>query len=157
MPTLRLETYIEAAAERCYDLSLSVDLHRHSMARSRERPVAGVMTGVMKLGDTVTWEAIHFGVKQRLTSKITAEDRPRRFVDEMVRGAFQEIVHVHEFIPQGHGTLMEDTFTFRAPFGVLGRLAEALVLTWYMKRLLLARNRYLKQVAETHTDYLAQL
>jgi ligand-binding SRPBCC domain-containing protein len=154
MPTIRLETSIEATAERCFDLSLNVDLHRLSTAQTHERPIAGVMTGVMKLGDTVTWEAVHFGLKQHLTSKITAYERPRRFVDEMVQGAFQEIQHIHEFVPQPPGTLMVDIFTFRAPLGLLGRLAETLVLTRYMKGLLLTRNKYLKQVAEAHTDSL---
>jgi hypothetical protein len=47
---------------------------------------------------------------------------------------------------------MIDVFMFRAPLGILGRVAEALVLTRYMKNLLLARNRYLKQVAEAEID-----
>jgi hypothetical protein len=47
---------------------------------------------------------------------------------------------------------MIDLFTFSAPFGILGRLAETLILTRYMKGLLLARNRYLKQIAEAGTD-----
>jgi ligand-binding SRPBCC domain-containing protein len=152
MPTIRLETYIEATAERCFDLSLSIDLHRHSVAHTHERPIAGVTTGIMKLGDTVTWEAVHFGIKQHLTTKITAYERPRYFIDEMVRGVFQEIKHVHEFIPQPPGTLMIDVFTFRAPLGILGTLVETLVLTGYMKDLLLTRNRYLKSVAEADTD-----
>jgi ligand-binding SRPBCC domain-containing protein len=154
MPTIRLETSIEAPAERCFDLSLSVDLHRLSTAETHERPIAGVMTGEMKLGDTVTWEAVHFGVKQHLTSKITAYERPRRFVDEMVQGAFQEMKHIHEFVPQPSGTLMVDIFTFRAPLGFLGRVAETLVLNRYMRGLLLTRNRYLKQVAEADTTSL---
>jgi ligand-binding SRPBCC domain-containing protein len=107
---------------------------------------------MMKSGDTVTWEAVHFGIRQHLTSKITAYERPYRFTDEMVRGVFQEITHIHEFVPQLPGTLMVDLFTFRAPFGILGWLAEKLVLTRYMKGLLLTRNRYLKQVAEAGTD-----
>jgi ligand-binding SRPBCC domain-containing protein len=152
MPTIRLETYIDAPVERCFDLSLSVDLHRHSVAHTHERPVAGVTSGVMKLGDTVTWEAVHFGIKQHLTSKITAYERPYRFTDEMIRGAFQEMIHLHEFVPQLPGTLMIDLFTFRAPLNFLGRLAEAVILTRYMKGLLLSRNRYLKQVAEAGTD-----
>ena len=151
MPTIHLETYIEAPPERCFDLSLSVDLHAQSQAHARERPVAGVMTGQMQLGDTVTWEAVHFGVKQHLTSRITAYERPSRFTDEMVAGIFQELHHEHEFRAQPPGTLMIDVFTFRAPLGILGRLAEALFLTRYMRDLLLARNRYLKQVAEAHT------
>jgi ligand-binding SRPBCC domain-containing protein len=152
MPTIRLETSIEASVERCFDLSLSVDLHRHSVAHTHERPIAGVTSGVMKLGDTVTWEAVHFGVKQHLTSKITAYERPHRFTDRMIQGAFQEMTHVHEFIPQSSGTLMIDLFTFSAPLGILGRLVETLFLSRYMKGLLLTRNRYLKQVAESGRD-----
>jgi len=152
MPTIRLETAIDASLERCFDLSLSVDLHRHSVAHTHERPIAGVTSGMMKLGDIVTWEAVHFGIKQHLTTKITAYERPYRFTDEMLRGAFQEITHLHEFVPQPPGTLMIDVFTFRAPMGILGRLAEMLILTRYMKGLLLMRNRYLKQVAEAGSD-----
>ncbi|MBA3825895.1 MAG: SRPBCC family protein, partial [Ktedonobacterales bacterium] len=111
MPTIRLETLINATPERCFDLSLSVDLHQHSVAHTHERPIAGVTSGVMKLGDTVTWEAVHFGIKQHLTTKITAYERPYRFTDEMLRGAFEEITHIHEFIPQPSGILMIDRFT----------------------------------------------
>ena len=128
--------------------SLNVDQHSNSVSNTHERPVAGVMTGEMKLGDTVTWEAIHFGVKQHFTSKITAYERPYKFTDEMVRGVFKEIKHIHEFIPQSSGTLMVDYFMFRAPLGFLGRIAEVLFLTQYMKKTLLARNEYLKRVAE---------
>jgi ligand-binding SRPBCC domain-containing protein len=152
MPTIRLETYIEAPMERCFDLSLSVDLHRGSMAQTHERPIAGVTTGVMKLNDTVTWEAVHFGIKQHLTSNITAYERPHYFIDEMVQGIFQEMKHIHEFVPQPPGTLMIDQFTFRAPLGLLGRLAETLVLTHYMTGILLTRNSYLKQVVEAKKE-----
>jgi ligand-binding SRPBCC domain-containing protein len=110
------------------------------------------MAGGLHLGDTVTWEAVHFGIRQRLTSQITSYERPMRFTDEMVAGIFQELHHTHVFVPQAHGTRMLDTFYFRAPWGVLGRLAEAVFLTRYMKGLLLSRNRYLKRVAESGPD-----
>jgi ligand-binding SRPBCC domain-containing protein len=151
MPTIRLETVIAASPDRCFDLSLSVDLHRHSVAHTRERPIAGVTSGVMRLGNTVTWEAVHFGIKQRLTTKITMYERPHYFIDEMIRGIFQELKHRHAFVPHPSGTLMIDTFTFRAPLGILGRVVEALILTRYMRGLLLTRNRYLKHVAEADT------
>jgi hypothetical protein len=48
---------------------------------------------------------------------------------------------------------MIDEFTFQAPLGVLGRLAETLFLTRYMKSLLLVRNRYLKQAAESEPGF----
>ncbi|HEX8731237.1 MAG TPA: SRPBCC family protein [Ktedonobacterales bacterium] len=152
MPTIHLETQIHAPPERCFDLSLSVDAHAQSQAHARERPIAGVLTGEMRLGDTVTWEAVHFGVKQHLTSRITEYERPERFTDELVAGIFQQLHHTHVFVPQPYGTLMIDDFTFRAPLGVLGRLAETLFLTRYMTGLLLARNRYLKQAAESGAE-----
>ncbi|HEX9038719.1 MAG TPA: SRPBCC family protein [Ktedonobacterales bacterium] len=155
MPIIHLETLIAASPERCFDLSLSVDLHRQSVAHTSERPIAGVTSGAMRLGDTVTWEAVHFGVKQHLTTKITAYERPRYFVDEMIRGIFKELKHHHAFIPQLSGTLMIDMFAFRAPLGILGRMAEALLLTRYMRGLLLSRNQYLKQVAEADTAQTA--
>lgn len=149
MPTIALKTLIHAHPERCFDLSLSVDLHQNSMVKTRERAVAGVTSGLMGLGDTVTWEAVHFGVRQHLTSKITELERPARFVDEQIQGIFQELRHVHEFVPQVDGsTLMCDTFFFRAPLGPLGRLAEVMFLTGYMRRLLQHRNSFLKQIAE---------
>jgi hypothetical protein len=43
---------------------------------------------------------------------------------------------------------MTDEFDFTAPLGPLGRLANPLFLTRYMRRLLLERNAYLKRVAE---------
>src|SRR5260370_1651033 len=144
MPTIRLETSIAGSPERCFDLSLSVDVHRHSVAHSHERPIAGVTSGVMKRGDTVTWEAVHFGMKQHLTSKITAYERPHRFTDEMIQGAFQAMTHIHEFVPQSPGTLMIDLLTFCAPFGILGRAAEVLILPRHMQALYLPQNRYLK-------------
>ena len=117
-----------------------------------ERAVAGVTSGRLGPGDQVTWEAVHFGVRQRLTSRITEFEPPHRFVDEMVRGAFRRIRHEHQFVPTTDGTLMIDVFDYTAPLGLLGRLADALFLRRYMTRLLISRNAYLKQVAERRTD-----
>ena len=152
MPTIHLETHIAAPIERCFDLSLSLDLHQASVSGTHERAVAGVMSGVMGPGDTVTWEAVHFGVKQHLTTRITAYERPYSFTDEMVRGAFHSMTHRHEFTREGAGTLMRDRFTFEAPLGLLGRVAERLVLTRYMRKLLVNRNTFLKRTAEAGTD-----
>ena len=57
--------------------------------------------------------------------------------------------HRHEFIADGDGTLMRDSFEFTAPLGPLGWLAEKLFLTDYMKKFLLQRNGALKNMAES--------
>lgn len=152
MPTISLETTIQARQSQCFELALNVDLHQHSMAQTRERAIAGVTSGLMTLGDTVTWEAVHFEIRQHLTSKITELEYPSRFVDEQIQGVFHSMRHVHEFFSLADdSTLIRDIFVFRAPLGLLGRLAEALFLTSYMRRLLLRRNVYLKQMAESVT------
>jgi ligand-binding SRPBCC domain-containing protein len=104
----------------------------------------------------VTWEAIHFGVKQHLTVRMTEVEKPLRFTDEMIKGAFHEMKHIHEFLPHPEGTLMIDSFWFRSPFGPFGWLADTLVLTQYMKHFLQTRNRYLKHLAEARPDPLVR-
>lgn len=74
---IELETLIAAPAKRCFDRSLSVELHLHSTASTGERVVAGVSSGVLRLGDQITWEARHLGLKHRLSMTISLEDRPR--------------------------------------------------------------------------------
>jgi ligand-binding SRPBCC domain-containing protein len=102
----------------------------------------------MNAGDEVTWEAVHFGVRQRFTSAITEFERPRRFVDEMTRGAFKRFRHVHEFETVDHGTMMVDLVDFASPLSVLGRLADFLFVKSYVTRLLTERNAHIKAAAE---------
>jgi ligand-binding SRPBCC domain-containing protein len=149
MPVIQLETKIDAPVERVFDLARSIDAHMSTTAGTGERAVEGRTTGLIEAGETVTWEARHLGVRQRLTSKITAMERPHFFVDEMVQGAFATMHHRHEFTADGEGTLMRDTFEFTAPLGPLGWLAEKLFLTAYMKKFLAQRNAKLKALAES--------
>ena len=148
MTIIELRTFIAAPPERVFDLSRSIDLHARSMSRSREEAVAGRTAGLIGPGETVTWRARHFGVRQRLTVRISGYERPRWFRDELVRGAFAAMVHDHHFAPADGGTEMRDAFRFSAPFGPLGRLVERLVLRRYMTRLLADRNAAIKVAAE---------
>ena len=148
MPTIILETPIQAPAERCFDLARNVQVHQDSTSQTGERAVAGVTSGLLGPGDQVTWEAVHFGRRQRLTARITRYERPHLFVDEQVRGAFGRFTHTHEFLAHDAGTLMRDTFDYTGPLGPLGRLADQLFLERYMRRLLARRAAHLKQVAE---------
>lgn len=105
-------------------------------------------TGLMENGDTVTWEAVHLGVRQRLTAKIIEMDRPHKFTDVMVKGAFHSFTHTHEFIESGTGTLMKDTFSYKSPFGIIGKIADRLFLERYMKNFITDRAKELKRIAE---------
>src|SRR5207253_11077884 len=124
------------------------DLSGSQEAR-RGGAVTGLTSGLVGTGDEMTWEATNFGVRQRLTSLITEFEPPRRFVDEMVRGAFRRFRHEHHFLAVEGGTEMLDTFDYTSPVGLLGRLADVLFLRQYMSRLLRQRNAYLTREAES--------
>src|SRR5439155_10558977 len=124
MQTIRIETWIAAPPERCFDAARDLDLHLKSMAHTGERAVAGRTSGLIGMGEEVTWRARHFLVTQHFTSRITAFDRPRYFQDSMQRGAFRSFVHDHTFEARGGGTAMTDVLAFAAPLGTLGLRAE---------------------------------
>lgn len=140
---------IHAPQKRVFDLSRSIDAHIATAGPTGEKAIAGKISGLIEYGETVTWSALHFGVRQRLTAKITQYERPHSFTDEMLSGAFKSMKHHHEFIQQGDDTLMKDTFEYQAPLGLIGAAVEKFVLNSYMKRFLVHRNTILKQLAET--------
>jgi ligand-binding SRPBCC domain-containing protein len=149
MPKIKLQTEISSTLEICFDLSRSIDLHKISTAKTNEQAIAGRTSGLIELNETVTWKATHFGISQKLTSKITAFDRPRYFIDEQVEGIFKSMHHQHKFEIIGDQVLMTDIFEFSSPFGVLGRIFNELVLTNYLRKFLSERNMIIKEFAET--------
>jgi len=153
MPVIRLETRINAPATLVFDLSRSIDLHKISTAHTNEEAIAGKTSGLIGIGESVTWRAKHFGITQRLTSKITAFEYPYYFTDEMVSGTFKRFRHEHIFKEENGSTLMTDVFNYTSPFGLVGRLADILFLKKYMTTLLAERNRIVKEYAEDKVIY----
>ncbi len=147
--TVELEVISDIAAPPniVFDLSLDIDEHLGSMAESGERAVGGVTSGKIGLGEEVTWRARHFGIPFTMTSRVTALERPHRFVDEQTRGPFRRFHHEHRFEVTDVGTRMVDNISFDAPFGPIGRASETLVLSRYLRHLIEVRGKYLKGVA----------
>ncbi|QFT87546.1 hypothetical protein FIU87_02680 [Bacillus sp. THAF10] len=148
MPTIIHKEFIKAPMEKCFDLARNVDIHTKTTAKTREKAVDGVTRGLLEEGDSVTWEAIHFGVKQRLTAKVISMEKPYEFTDIMLKGAFQSFTHTHRFESVTNGTMMHDTFEYTAPLGPLGILADKLFLKRYMTGFIIDRAKELKKIAE---------
>lgn len=148
MTEIFLETQINAPVEVCFRASLDVGLHLGSAASTGERVVAGRTSGICELGDEITWEARHFGVKQQLSVRITALEFPRFFADQMTRGAFKSMRHEHYFESLQGGCLMKDRFLYETPFGILGKVFDVLLLKRHMRHFLLQRNVFLKAWCE---------
>jgi ligand-binding SRPBCC domain-containing protein len=149
VPLLRLVTHVHAPRERVFDLARSVELHVESLARHGERAVAGRTSGLLELGDEVTWRARHFGIPLRLASRIMELERPAFFVDEQARGPFASLRHEHRFEEHDGGILMTDLFEYRAPLGALGRIADRLFLERHLRRVVMDRAEAVKSAAET--------
>lgn len=149
MPVIKLETRIHSTLDICFDLSCSIDFHQMTTSKTKEKAIAGVTTGLVKLDDVVTWEAIHFGVKQQLTSKISKFNKPFYFRDEQVKGAFKYFIHDHVFEQHTNYIVMIDIFEFQSPFGIVGTLFNKFILTKYMSNFLTVRNKMIKEYAET--------
>jgi len=148
MPIIHLQTLIRSTPEICFDLSASIDLHTMSTARTEEKAIAGVTSGIIKNGESVTWEARHFGIRQKLTTKLTAYNRPHHFRDEQVKGAFKSFTHDHLFTLENGQVVMTDVFEFHSPWGILGKVFNRFVLTNYMRVFLTERNEMIKKYAE---------
>lgn len=152
MPVITLETYINADKQTVFDLARSIDLHQISTKHTNEKAIAGRLSGLIELNETVTWQARHFGITQKLTSKITQFESPDFFVDEMLSGVFKSIKHEHRFLEQESGTLMIDIFDYVSPLGILGRIADRMFLCSYLKELLINRNSVIKEYAENQSQ-----
>jgi ligand-binding SRPBCC domain-containing protein len=150
MQTIHLETKMAAPSDRCFLLSLNIDLHKESTEQTGERAIAGVTHGLIGLNETVTWQGRHFGLLLTHETLISKYDRPHHFQDLMLRGMFKSFVHDHYFDPLPNGaTLMRDELRFTAPLGLLGRVAETLVLRRYLTAFLSERNQLIKTIAES--------
>ena len=149
MTVIELSTHINAPIEQCFDLSRSIELHLESTKQTGEKAIAGRTSGLMELGETVTWRARHFFIRQTLTSKITELNYPNYFTDEMVNGPFKSMRHEHFFYGINDQTLMKDLFIFESPFGMLGEVINYLFLGRYMEYFLRKRNKTIKKAAES--------
>jgi len=148
MAVINIENFINAPIEVCFDLARSIDLHIDSAHKTKEKAIAGVMSGLIILNDTVTWQARHFGVRQKLKVKISKFERPHHFQDTQIKGIFKYFVHDHFFISENSGTIMKDRFEFECPLGVLGKIAQPVVYN-HLKTFLIERNEVIKTVAES--------
>ena len=156
MVTIRVETNINATTKVVFDLARSLSVHTATTKGSNEIIVSQHENDLLSPGEIVTFEATHFGVRQRLTSEFVEFDPPHKFKDKMLNGAFRTLEHEHHFESTASGgTIMTDILSFESPLGPLGRLFDFLFLANYMTRFIQSRGQSLKQIAE-QTEHKAE-
>ena len=149
---IEVVTFVKAAPDVVFDLELDVDVHAASLPGSGETATTSTGRRRLALGDEVTFHARHFGLPWRMTSRITACERPSRFVDEQTEGPFRMLRHEHLFRSLRPGqTQMTDRMTISAPLGPVGTVMTRLLLAPYLRRLLERRAAHIKRTAEANT------
>lgn len=149
MPHIHLTTFMEAPVKRVFDLSRSISLHKLTMGLNKEKAIAGVTSGLINEGETVTWQAKHLFKTRIFCTKIVVMKSPESFIDEMIKGDFKSFTHAHHFKQVTNGTIMIDVVDFESPYGIVGIFINKILLTKYMTKLLIKRNNLLKEYAES--------
>jgi hypothetical protein len=130
VPRIELITPVPASPAAVFVACLDVGAHTLSMGASGERAIAGVTTGCLGPGETVTWRARHFGLAWQMTVRITEYESPYRFVDEQVSGPFRRWRHEHILAPDpddASATVMRDVIDFAAPGGPAGSVVAVVI------------------------------
>lgn len=136
-------TLVNAPIERCFQLSLSIDL---LALAAREKAIGGVTRGLIGPGQTVTWSG-PFGRKHQSQME---EWRPYLYFREVsLSGPFRNYSHDHHFAPMNDGTRIRDEINCVASWGPLGYIAERLYLRRSIARYLKHRNELIKSIAES--------
>ena len=140
---------INTPVQIVFDLCRSIDLHMLSTAKTKEKAIDGITSGLINKNETVTWQAKHLFKTRTFKTLITAMEPYHYFRDEMIKGDFKSFYHEHFFETTEKGTLMTDSLKMEAPYGLAGKLVNRLFLKNYIQKFLTQRNNVIKQYAES--------
>lgn len=82
----------------------------------------------LRRGSRIEYRLRVRGIPMRWISEINEWEPPHRFVDTQLRGPYKLWRHQHIFVAENGGTRITDDVEYALPFGVLGRIAHALMV-----------------------------
>lgn len=68
------------------------------------------------------------GIKTTWVTEITQVKDKQYFVDEQRQGPYKIWHHEHWLFPIENGVMMEDLITYQPPFGILGNIANSMII-----------------------------
>jgi len=148
MTRIELNTEIKGTLQEVFDLSRSIDFHVKSAAKSKEKAIEGVTSGLINLNETVRWRGRHFGLYLTHTSKIIEMVKNESFTDVMTQGHFTYFIHQHIFKQTAAGVNMIDKLQYKVPYGPLGWIIDRLFIKRHLHNFLLERNQQIKHQIE---------
>ena len=89
----------------------------------------GILNFEMEAGTLIEYGLRLHRVPVRWRTRIEAWEPPRRFVDVQIKGPYSLWEHTHMFEEDGPGaTIISDRVRYSIPFGLLGELANRLLV-----------------------------
>ncbi len=104
------------------------------------------------LGYEVTLKVRQFGVfSTRWHVKITEYEEPTRMVDVQIKGPFRYWKQTRIFSQTETGTNLTDIVQWESPLGILGRIADAVVVRKLIANMFRYRQQATKRLLESET------
>lgn len=100
----------------------------------------------MGVGTLIDYTIKILGLRRHWATLIAEYDPPRRFVDVQLKGPYTFWHHTHTFEPVGQGTRITDEVRYVVPFGILGRIANALIVRRQLERIFAFRERVMENM-----------
>jgi ligand-binding SRPBCC domain-containing protein len=105
----------------------------------------------MEVGTLIDYRLHYRGVPLGWTSQIEVWEPGRQFVDRQLRGPYGLWHHRHTFFEAAAGTVIEDEVHYAAPFGVLGELAQPLLIERDLRRIFDYRQEAVRRILDEAT------
>jgi 8-oxo-dGTP diphosphatase len=147
VPVLRSTVLIDAPPRTAAGLLRDATIAEEAMRRAGHRLTA--TSRLLRPGDEVRVRTqVVPGVRIPIRTRITAVS-VTGMASVLVGGPLPELTHTMTLTPTGAGTLLLDEVRWRAPLGLLGRVADVVLLRRLVLRLLAARSEvFVERAAE---------
>lgn len=87
-----------------------------------------------------------FGLQVHWQTEIGRVNAPNSFTDRQLKGPYHTWEHTHTFTEVADGVLMHDIVRYRLPFGILGRIAHALLVKRKVEEIFSYRKKVLESL-----------
>jgi ligand-binding SRPBCC domain-containing protein len=157
MPTLEFETVVAAPLEKVWEFYQDVAASLPALTSPREGVTVESVDGAMEEGCRIVLGMNGPFGRVRWVAKVVEHRPPHavvfgeeaRFVDEQESGPFAAWRHEHECERVDEKTTrVIDRVTYRAPYGPIGRVADAVMIRRRVRRAFRFRHRKLKELLD---------
>lgn len=87
-----------------------------------------------------------FGIPVYWKTEIASVNKPEGFMDRQLKGPYKIWEHTHTFIQKENGVFMKDQVKYQLPFGVIGRLTNALIVKKKIEHIFTFRKEILNKI-----------